>query len=70
MDGLKVCHEETQHFYVQQFYSGWTHDNYVTKMFVFSPDGDIPVSKVNVPGCVHNSLVVDWGCIFHKLNVF
>ncbi len=37
-------------------------------MFVFAPDGTIPISFFNVPGCVHDSLVADWGCIYQKLE--
>ncbi len=36
--------------------------------FVFDPDGTIPLSFSNVLGCVHDSLVVDWGCIHQKLE--
>ncbi len=37
-------------------------------MFVFAPDGTIPISFFNVPGCIHNSQVADWGCIYQKLE--
>ncbi len=69
MDGLKLYLEEAPSFYVQRrFYNGWTHDHYVTSVFVFAPDGTIPISFFNVPGCVHDSQVAEWGCIYQKLE--
>ncbi len=50
MDGLKLYLQEAPNFYVQlNFYNGWTHDHYVTNVFVFAPDGTIPISFFNVP---------------------
>ncbi len=41
------------------FYNGWTHDHYVTNVFVLDSDETIPIF-FNIAGCVHDSLVADW----------
>ncbi len=51
-----------------EFLYGWTHNHYVTKVFVFAPDETSPISFFNVPECVHDSLVADWCCIYQKLE--
>ncbi len=69
IDGLKLYLEESPNFYVQcKFYNGWTRDHYVTNVFAFAPGGTIPLSFFNVLGCVQDSLVADWGCIYQKLE--
>ncbi len=69
MDGPKLYLEGAPSFYVQwRFYNGWTHDHYVTSVFVFAPDGTITISFFIVPGCVHDSQVAEWCCIYQKLE--
>jgi DDE superfamily endonuclease len=56
IDGLKLLlgcagDEETQNV----FYNGWTHDHYVSNLFLFSPDGKIRKMFINAPGCWHES---------------
>lgn len=66
MDRLKLYIEESPNFYIKhRFYNGWTHDHYVTTVFVFAPDETIPISFFNVPECVHDSQVAD-GVAFIK----
>jgi hypothetical protein len=50
------------------FYNGWTHDHYVTSVFVFCPKRTIPIAFVNVPGAVHDSQIAHWGKIYDKLD--
>ncbi len=70
MDGLKLYLEEYPIYYIQQrLYNSWTHNHYVTNVFVFAPDGTIPLTFVNVPWCVHDNLVADWGGICWKLEL-
>ncbi len=53
--------EVAPNFYVQwRFHNSWTHDHFVTNVFVFASDGTFPMSFFNIPGCVHHSLVADW----------
>jgi hypothetical protein len=40
----------------------------VTSVFVFCPDGTIPIAFFNVPGSVHDSQVACWGRIYEKLG--
>jgi hypothetical protein len=37
MDGLKLCVERSGHHQTQNiFFNGWTHDHYVSNLFLFS----------------------------------
>jgi hypothetical protein len=70
MDGLKVYLQQSPDFHVQnRFYNGWTHDHYITNVLGFAPDGTIPICCINVPGCIHDSTVAEWGGIYDKLEV-
>jgi hypothetical protein len=69
MDGLKLYLQQAGNATTQNnFYNGWTHDHYVTSVFVFCPDGTIPICCYNVPGTVHDSKVAEWGNIYPKLE--
>ncbi len=58
MDGLKLYLQQSGNAKIQaRFYNGWTHGHYVTLVFVFRPDGTIPIAFFNVPGSVHDSQV-------------
>lgn len=72
MDGLKLYLEQSGDAVIQNmFYNGWTHDHYVSGVFVFCPDGTIPIATYNVPGCFHDSTIADWGNVYNKLkNVY
>lgn len=72
MDGLKLTLQCSGDNTVQNnFYNGWTHDHYVSSVFVFCPDGTIPICCYNVPGSVHDSKIAEWGNIYQKLtNVY
>jgi hypothetical protein len=69
MDGLNLYPQQCGKSDVQElFYNRWTHNHYVTSVFVFSPNGTIPISFFNVPGAVHDSQIVHWGKIYDKLD--
>ena len=72
MDGLKLYLQSSGNSDIQErFYNGWTHDHYVTSVFCFCPDGTIPIAFFNIPGCVHDSQVAEFGKIYDKLeNVY
>jgi hypothetical protein len=69
MDGLKLYLQTAGNTVIQEcFYSGWTHDHYVTFVFCFCPNGTIPIVFFNVPGSVHDSQVAKFGNISNKLE--
>jgi hypothetical protein len=69
MDGLKLYLQQMENTVIQErFYSGWTHDHYVTSVFCFCPDGTIPIAFFNVSGAVHDSQVAELGQIYQKLE--
>ncbi len=69
MDGLKLYIERPPDETIKsRYYNGWTHDHYVTNVFVFTPDGTIPMAYFNIPGCIHDSQVAEWGNIYTKLE--
>jgi hypothetical protein len=76
MDGLKLYLQQAgrQHGKgdVQNyFYNGWTHDHYVTNLFLFSPDGKIRKFFINAPGCWHDSTLANASGIYDALdNIF
>jgi hypothetical protein len=69
MDELKLYLQASGNSEIQErFYNGWTHDHYVTSVFCFCPDGTIPIAFFNVPGCVHDSQVAEFGKIYKKIE--
>lgn len=67
MDGLKLTLEQAGDQTLQNmFYNGWTHDHYVTCVFLFVPDGTIVAMGLNCPGTFHDSLIADWSGIYDK----
>jgi hypothetical protein len=69
MDGLKLYLQQSGKSDVQErFYNGWTHNHYVTSVFVFCPNGIILIAFFNVPGAVHDSQIAHWGKIYDKLD--
>ncbi|KAE8914944.1 hypothetical protein PF005_g7801 [Phytophthora fragariae] len=50
------------------FYNGWTHDHYVSNVLGFAPNGKIIASSLNAPGCLRDSVVIDYGGIYEKLQ--
>ncbi|KAG9414525.1 hypothetical protein AC1031_007932 [Aphanomyces cochlioides] len=49
------------------FYNGWTHDHYVSNVFVFCPDGTIAAASINAPGSEHDSLIAEVTEIYTKM---
>ena len=69
MDGLKLYLQQSPQSVVQnRFYNGWTHDHYVSNVLGFCPAGTIIVACINVPGCIHDSIVAEWGNIYKQLQ--
>ena len=69
MGGLKLYLQQSGNTEIQARYSiGWMHGHYVTSIFVFCPDGTIPIAFFNVPGSVHDSQVAHWGRVYDKLG--
>jgi hypothetical protein len=69
MDGLKLPLEASGRYRMQEcFYNGWTHDHYVSNVFVFCPSGVIIACSINHPGCMHDSQVAEYGGVYAKLE--
>jgi len=69
MDGLKLLVQVSGDDEVQRrFYNGWTHDHYITNLFLFTPDGRICHCFLNAPGCMHDSTMAQWSGIYHELD--
>jgi hypothetical protein len=69
MDGLKLYLQQCVKSNVQKwFYNGWTHDHYVTSVFIFCPNDTIPIAFFKVPGSVHDSQIAHWGHIYDKFD--
>jgi hypothetical protein len=61
-DGLKILLQRAGDDIVQnRFYNGWTHDHYVSNVFVFAPDGTIVMAVLNCPGSMHDSELATLG---------
>lgn len=68
-DGLKLYLEQSSDFVIQNmFYNGWTHDHYVSNVFVFAPAGTIIACAINAPGSMHDSQIAEWGGVYEKLE--
>jgi hypothetical protein len=68
-DGLKLKLQQSRDVVIQNmFYNGWTHDHYVSNVFVFTPDGTIAACTINAPGSMHDSVVAEEGGIYDKLE--
>ena len=69
VDGLKLTIQKAPVKSVEnRFFNSWTHGHYVGNVFVFCPDGTIPICCMNVPGSVHDSKIAEWGNIYDKLE--
>jgi hypothetical protein len=69
MDGLKLLLQKSGNDEQQNnFYNGWTHDHYVTNLFLFSPDGKIRSAYFNAPGVLHDSTLATWSNIYESIS--
>jgi DDE superfamily endonuclease len=69
MDGLKIRLQKSGNAQVQNlFYNGWTHDHYISNLFLFSPDGKIRACYTNAPGTMHDSTLAKWGGLYDKID--
>jgi hypothetical protein len=49
-------------------YNGWTRGHYISCIFVFAPDGTIPIAALNSPGSLHDSTVAFYGGVYDSLE--
>jgi DDE superfamily endonuclease len=73
MDGLKLLlqqagKQEGRPDVQNYFYNGWTHDHYVSNLFLFSPDGKIRKFFLNAPGCWHDSTLANASGMYDELD--
>ncbi len=65
MDGLKLRLQRAGDQRVQNmFFNGWTHDHYVSNLFLFSPDGKIRACYINAPGTFHDSTMANMSMVY------
>jgi hypothetical protein len=70
LDGLNLNLQSTKDDKVQSmFYSGWTHGQYVSNVFVFGMDGTIRICGLNAPGMMHGSTLADYSYVYEKLEM-
>jgi DDE superfamily endonuclease len=69
MDGLKLRLERAGDQRIQNmFYNGWTHDHYVSNLFLFSPDGKIRACYINAPGTLHDSTMANMSMVYRLVD--
>jgi hypothetical protein len=69
VDGLKLRLQKSGDHKIQNiFFNGWTHDHYVSNLFLFSPDGKIRACYINAPGTMHDSTMASWSGIYDKID--
>jgi hypothetical protein len=52
-----------------RFYNGWMRGHYISCIvFVFAPDGTIPIAALNAPGSLHDSTVAFYGGVYDSLE--
>jgi hypothetical protein len=69
MDGLKLRLEKSGDETMQNnFFNGWTHDHYVSNLFLFSPDGKIRGCYKNAPGTFHDSTMANMSSIYDRID--
>lgn len=57
-DGMKLLFGKSDNVVIQnRFYSGWTHDHYVSNVFVLAPRGHVIACALSAPGCLQDSTV-------------
>eukprot|EP00957_Ditylum_brightwellii_P183220 13955929-Ditylum_brightwellii.AAC.1 len=69
MDRTKLYLEQCGSHAIQNaVYNGWKHDNYISNIFLFIPDGTTPAMVINVPGSTNNNMAAEFGFIYDKLQ--
>lgn len=68
-DGLKLYLQQSGDVIIQNmFYNGWTHDHYISNVFVFAPHAVVIACAINAPGSIHDSIVAEGGRVYEKLE--
>lgn len=69
VDGLKLrMHVPGADNTQSIFYNGWTHDHYVSNLFLFTPDGKVRKYFLNAPGTWHDSTLAIASMMYHDLD--
>jgi hypothetical protein len=70
MDGLKLCAKKAGDCQIQNtFFNGWQHSQYISNLFLFSPDGKIRACYINALGTMHDSTMAKRGGVYDKINL-
>lgn len=68
-DGLKVMLDQSGDVVIQNlYYNRWTHDHYVSNVFVSTQNERIILFSLNAPGCLHDSTVAGYGNVCKDLE--
>jgi hypothetical protein len=68
-NGLKLGLEQSGDDATQNiFFNGWTHDHYVSNLFLFLPDGKIRACYIDAPGTFHDSTMANMSGIYDKID--
>ena len=69
MDGLKLWLRKAGNEHEQSmFYNNWTHNHYVSCLFLFFLNGQIGACYINAPGTCHDSLLAKMGGVYEKVD--
>ena len=68
IDGLRLeLHPCAESDMENAYYNGYTHDHYVSNVFLFTPDGCVSYAITNCPGNWHDSVVSRTGGLYDIL---
>ena len=69
MDRLKLRLQKAGNKHEQSMsYNNWTHDHYVSCLFLFFPNGRIGTCYINTPGTYHDSVLAEMGGVYKKIG--
>lgn len=70
-DGLNLYLQKSGDRIIQHmFYNGWKSYHYVSNILVFSPASKVIACGLNAPGCMHDSVIVEFSGVYTKLENF
>ena len=66
---MKIPLQTFKDFIIQErFYNGWKHGHFTSHVFLFAPDGTIPIMAINAPGSMHDRKITSYGKVYKKLK--
>ncbi len=69
LDGVKIgIQKPSDDVRQSHFYNGWTHDHYISNLFLFSPEGQICAAYLNSPVTTYNSTMATMSKVYCEIN--